>query len=78
VTYEGKPVHNVNELEWVKGRIYANVWQTNMMILIDPASGEITGVVNLAGLVEPLRAVGGGGTASSTGLPTMPRTTACS
>lgn len=51
VTYEGKPVRNVNELEWVKGRIYANVWQTNMMIMIDPASGEITGVVNLAGLL---------------------------
>jgi glutaminyl-peptide cyclotransferase len=52
VTYEGKPVRNVNELEWVKGRIYANVWQTNMMIMIDPASGEITGVVNLAGLLS--------------------------
>ena len=52
VTYEGKPVRNVNELEWVKGRIYANVWQTNMMIFIDPASGEITGVVNLAGLLS--------------------------
>ncbi|MDB6162196.1 MAG: glutamine cyclotransferase [Gammaproteobacteria bacterium] len=52
VTYEGKPVRNVNELEWVKGRIYANVWETNMMIFIDPASGEITGVVNLAGLLS--------------------------
>jgi glutaminyl-peptide cyclotransferase len=52
VTYEGKPVRNVNELEWVKGRIYANVWQTNMMIFIDPASGEITGMVNLAGLLS--------------------------
>src|SRR5262249_25082923 len=51
VTYEGKPVPNVNELEWVKGRIYANVWHTNMMILIDPANGEIIGVVNLAGLL---------------------------
>ena len=52
VTYEGKPVPNVNELEWVKGRIYANVWQTNMMIIIDPASGEVTGMVNLAGLLS--------------------------
>jgi glutaminyl-peptide cyclotransferase len=52
VTYEGKPVRNVNELEWVKGRIYANVWETNMMIFIDPASGEITGLVNLAGLLS--------------------------
>jgi glutamine cyclotransferase len=52
VTYEGKPLRNVNELEWVKGRIYANVWQTNMMIMIDPASGEISGAVNLAGLLS--------------------------
>jgi glutamine cyclotransferase len=52
VTYDGNPVRNVNELEWVKGRIYANVWQTNMMIFIDPKSGEITGVVNLAGLLS--------------------------
>jgi len=53
VTYDGKPVSNVNELEWVKGRIYANVWHTNMMILIDPANGGITGMVNLTGLLSP-------------------------
>jgi len=53
VTYDGKPVPNVNELEWVKGRIYANVWHTNLLILIDPASGEITGQVDLAGLLSP-------------------------
>jgi glutaminyl-peptide cyclotransferase len=51
VTYEGKPLRQVNELEWVKGRIYANVWQTNMMILIEPASGAVTGVVDLSGLL---------------------------
>ena len=51
VTYEGTPVRQVNELEWVKGRIYANVWETNMMIIIEPATGNITGVVNLSGLL---------------------------
>ena len=51
VTYDGKPVPQVNELEWVKGRIYANVWQTNMMIIIDPVRGDITGVVDLTGLL---------------------------
>jgi glutaminyl-peptide cyclotransferase len=40
-------------LEWVKGRIYANVWQTDVLVMINPASGEITGVVNLAGLLSP-------------------------
>ena len=58
VTYEGKPVQNVNELEWVKGRIYANVWHTNVMIFIDPASGVITGMVNLTGLSSVADAVG--------------------
>ncbi len=53
VTYEGQPVRNVNELEWVKGRIYANVWQTNVLIIIAPQSGAITAVVNLAGLLKP-------------------------
>jgi glutamine cyclotransferase len=51
VTYDGKPVSQVNELEWVKGKIYANVWHTNMLIIIDPARGDITGVVDLTGLM---------------------------
>jgi glutaminyl-peptide cyclotransferase len=59
VTYEGRPVRNVNELEWVKGRIYANVWETNTMIIIDPGTGEITGVVNLAGLLSASDRVSG-------------------
>lgn len=52
VTYEGKPVPDVNELEWVKGRIYANVWHTSVIIIIDPSSGVITGVINLASLLS--------------------------
>jgi glutaminyl-peptide cyclotransferase len=54
VTYDGKPVPDVNELEWVKGRIYANVWHTNMIIIIDPASGAINGVINLTGLLSEM------------------------
>jgi len=53
VTLEGKPLHNVNELEWVKGEIYANVWQTNWIVRIDPASGQVLGLINLAGLLKP-------------------------
>jgi glutaminyl-peptide cyclotransferase len=53
VTLDGKPVRNVNELEWVKGEIYANVWQTNWMVRIDPRSGAVVGLVNLAGLLGP-------------------------
>ncbi len=52
VTLEGKPLQNVNELEWVKGEIYANVWQTNWIVRIDPHNGQVVGVINLTGLLK--------------------------
>ncbi len=55
VTLEGKPLRNVNELEWVKGRSYANVWQTNWIVRIDPSSGRVVGLINLSGLLQTLR-----------------------
>ena len=59
VTLEGKPLRDVNELEWVKGEIYANVWQTNWMVRIDPGSGRVVGLVNLSGLLKPSDIVNG-------------------
>jgi glutaminyl-peptide cyclotransferase len=59
VTLGGKPVSNINELEWVKGEIYANVWQTNWMLRIDPHDGHVTSAVNLAGLLTPADIVPG-------------------
>jgi glutamine cyclotransferase len=59
VTLDGKPVHNVNELEWVKGEIYANVWETNWIARIDPKDGHVLGVINLAGLLGPSDHVSG-------------------
>jgi glutaminyl-peptide cyclotransferase len=53
VTYNGTQISSINELEWVKGKIYANVWHTNVLTIIDPTSGIVTGVVNLAGLLSP-------------------------
>ena len=52
VRLRGRPVPNVNELEWVKGEIFANVWQTNWMLRIDPVSGEVLGIVDLKGLLK--------------------------
>jgi glutamine cyclotransferase len=52
VTLRGEPVPNVNELEWVKGEIYANVWQTNWILRIDPASGKVVGIIDLKGLLK--------------------------
>lgn len=53
VTLDGKPIHNVNELEWVKGEIYANVWETNWILRIDPHTGRVVGLINMAGLLGP-------------------------
>jgi glutaminyl-peptide cyclotransferase len=52
VTADGAPVANLNELEWVKGEIYANVWQTNRIARIDPATGHVVGWIDLSGLLD--------------------------
>lgn len=41
VTDAGRPVPNINELEWVKGYMLANVWRTNNILVIDPATGKV-------------------------------------
>jgi glutaminyl-peptide cyclotransferase len=53
VTLAGKPVRNVNELEWVQGEIFANVWETNWIVRIDPHDGRVVGLINAAGLLGP-------------------------
>jgi glutamine cyclotransferase len=53
VTDNGRPVAELNELEWVKGEIYANVWQTDRIARIDPKTGKVTGWINLRGLLTP-------------------------
>lgn len=53
VTLEGKALRNINELEWVKGEIFANIWQTNWIVRIDPRSGQVVGLIDLAGLLNP-------------------------
>ena len=52
VTANGFPVTNLNELEWVKGEIYANVWLTNRIAQIDPVSGHVVGWIDLTGLLD--------------------------
>jgi len=48
-----QPISNLNELEYIGHQIYANVWPTNTIVIIDPCSGRITGRVNLSGLLTP-------------------------
>jgi glutaminyl-peptide cyclotransferase len=59
VTLRGKSIANVNELEWVQGEIYANVWQTNWILRIDPATGHVVGVIDLRGLLKDSDVVAG-------------------
>ena len=51
ITLEGRPLRNLNELEWVDGEIWANVWQTDEIARIDPSTGEVVGLIDLAGLL---------------------------
>ena len=51
VTDEGRPVDQLNELEWVKGEILANIWQTDRIARIDPATGKVKGWIDLTGLL---------------------------
>jgi len=53
VTQAGRPVERLNELEWVKGEIFSNVWQTDEIMRIDPATGKVRGVIDLSGLLPP-------------------------
>ena len=53
VTAAGAPLRNLNELEYVKGEIFANVWQTDYVARIAPDSGRVTGYVDLRGLLTP-------------------------
>lgn len=51
VTYQGKPLAQINELEMVEGELFANVWGTEVIVVIDPASGRVTGQIDLTGLL---------------------------
>src|SRR5215217_2144452 len=58
VTDAGRPVARLNELEYVKGEIFANVWQTERVAIISPQSGRVTAWVDLRGLLDPRLAAG--------------------
>jgi glutaminyl-peptide cyclotransferase len=52
VTDKGQPVVNLNELEYARGEILANVWQTDRIARIAPKTGEVIGWIDLAGLLS--------------------------
>lgn len=50
VTFNGEPLIRLNELEYIKGYLYANVWMTNLIVKIDPKTGEVVATLDLSGL----------------------------
>ena len=49
----GGPVTNLNELEYINGEVYANVWLTDTIVRIDPSTGKVLGRIDLTGLLSP-------------------------
>ena len=47
----GKAVDRLNELEFIHGEIFANIWQTDRIVRIDPANGSVRGMIDLGGLL---------------------------
>ena len=58
---QGQPILNLNELEWVRGEIYANIWQTDRIARISPVDGRVLGWIDLAGILSPSEQTGGEG-----------------
>lgn len=48
----GNPVSNLNELEWIDGVIWANIWQSNEIVQINPANGRVIGSIDATNLAE--------------------------
>lgn len=52
VTLDGRPVRLLNELEWIDGKIWANVYTTDSIMIINPKSGEVEATINCSGLLD--------------------------
>ncbi|WP_335338686.1 glutaminyl-peptide cyclotransferase [Deinococcus actinosclerus] len=56
VTDAGQPVKNLNELEYVQGSVYANVWLTDRVARIDPQTGKVTAWIDVSALTREVSA----------------------
>ena len=52
VSLDGNPVSSLNELEYIDGEVWANIWQTDFIVRIDPETGQVNSLVNLTGLAD--------------------------
>lgn len=49
----GRPVRNVNDLQWIDGELFANLWCEDRLAIIDPRNGDVRAYVDLSGLLSP-------------------------
>lgn len=54
VRNDNKSINQINELEWINGKIVANIWQTSLVMVIDPESGKVLEVWDLSSLVNQI------------------------
>ena len=52
VVAQGRPISQLNELEWIAGEVFANIWRTDIIARIDPATGQVAGWIDLTGLLS--------------------------
>ena len=51
VKWKDRPLRNLNELEWVDGKVWANVYLTDMIAIINPENGKVEATVDCTGLL---------------------------
>lgn len=61
VRMNGRPIPELNELEFIEGEIWANVWQTDLILRIDPSTGTVASFLNLTGILPPAEQPGADG-----------------
>lgn len=52
VSYDGIPVSNLNELEYIDGYIWANIWRTDVIVVIDPDTGNVIRSIDFTGMTD--------------------------
>ena len=53
VRLEDRPIGNLNELEYAQGFVFANVWQQDVIVKVDPKDGKVVAAINASGLLTP-------------------------
>ncbi len=68
LTFQGELVPNLNELECVDGKVWGNIWQTDVIVRIEPSTGEIDGLVDARNLLSAEEVAGLAGGAVLNGI----------